>query len=200
MTMTMPAAATTIVRPARTPGPATLQQTFQQTPDHPGGPQKGHATPLAPGQMPNLIALTCSFLFYQDPKMIRPKGIQQMPANEPANPQLRPPKGLASAGRAKWREATSEFVFDPVESAVLLQFCRLLDHLEGLECESKAQPALSKGSRNQPVLNPILQEIRLQSLALAKLAAALDLPDPKASTPRRKGRLSSVENIARRAH
>jgi hypothetical protein len=124
------------------------------------------------------------------------KGIQQMSAN----PQQRPPKGLARAGRAKWREATQQYVFDPAESAVLLQICRVLDHLERLECESAASPAVVKGSRGQPVVSPILQEIRLQSVALAKLVAALDLPDPKATTPRRKGRLSSVEGIARRAH
>lgn len=116
----------------------------------------------------------------------------------PANPQQRPPKGLARAGRAKWREATADYVYDPAESAVLLQFCRLTDHLEALEGELSTSSAVVKGSRGQPVISPILQEIRLQSLALAKLAAALDLPAPKASTPRRKGRLSSVEPMIRR--
>lgn len=121
-----------------------------------------------------------------------------MPANIPAKPQLRPPKGLARAGRALWREATKQFVFDAAESAVLLQMCRISDHLDAMEGELSTQSAVSKGSRNQPVLNPLLQEIRLQSLALAKLAAALDLPDPKASTSqRRRGRLSSVEPMIR---
>jgi hypothetical protein len=116
----------------------------------------------------------------------------------PANPQQRPPKGLVRAGRALWRDATKDYVFDPAESAVLLQMCRLTDHLEALEGELSTSSALVKGSRNQPVVNPLLQEIRLQSLALAKLAAALDLPDPKASAPRRKGQLPSVSSITRK--
>lgn len=128
-----------------------------------------------------------------------------MPANDPANPQLRPPKGLAKAGRALWREATKQYVFDPAEAAVLLQMCRISDHLEALEAHLAAESsdfsshsALVKGSRGQPVVNPVLQEIRLQSLALAKLAVALDLPEPKASTSRRKGRLGSVQNLSRK--
>lgn len=119
-----------------------------------------------------------------------------------ANPQQRPPKGLARAGRALWRDATKDYVFDPTEIPVLLQMCRISDHLEALESELSTESgdfsagsALVKGSRGQPVISPILQEIRLQSLALAKLATALELPDPKAKTAARKGRLSSVEPI-----
>jgi hypothetical protein len=125
----------------------------------------------------------------------------------PANPQQRPPKGLLRAGRALWRDATKDYVFDPAEEAVLLQMCRISDHLDALEGELLTKTgdfstfsALVTGSRGQPVVNPVLQEIRLQSLALAKLAVALNLPDPKAASPRRKGRLSSVESMVRRSN
>jgi len=118
----------------------------------------------------------------------------------PAKPQQRPPKGLGKAGRAKWREATQEFVFDPLETATLLQICRLTDRLQALEDESATSPPTTKGSRGQVVLSPIIQEIRLTSLALAKLCKSLDLPDPKAPTGRRKGRLQSVHDMTRKAY
>jgi hypothetical protein len=118
------------------------------------------------------------------------------------NPQQRPPKGLLRAGRALWRDVQSKYVLDPAELAVLLQMCRLGDQLERLQDEFSGQNAATvKGSRGQPVLNPLLGEIRLTSLALAKLAAALDLPQPKSSGAgnRRRGRLQSVGDFTRKA-
>jgi hypothetical protein len=118
-----------------------------------------------------------------------------------ANPQQRPPKGLLRAGRALWREVQSQYVLDPAEGAVLLQMCRLSDQLAQLQEEFSAENVTTvQGSRGQPVLNPILAEIRLTSLALAKLAAELDLPQPKSpGAANRRGRLQSVDGLTRRA-
>lgn len=115
-----------------------------------------------------------------------------------ANQRKRPPDGLGSAGRAKWREVQDSYLLDPAETAILLQICRISDELEALQAELSANSVLEKGSRNQVIISPLIQEIRLTSLALAKLVKALDLPHGKAS-PVRRGRLASVENIARKA-
>ena len=108
----------------------TLHQLASKHPTTPGWGQKSAANPGHLGTS-RTIALNCNFLFYQDPNWIRPKGTEQMSAN----PQQRPPKGLLRAGRAKWRDATADYEYDPAEAAVLLQFCRTADHLEALEGE-----------------------------------------------------------------
>ena len=47
------------------------------------------------------------------------------------------------------------------------------------------------------IVNPLFAEIRLTSLALAKLAKQLNLPQPRVTGGRR-GRLSSVQHIDRK--
>jgi hypothetical protein len=113
--------------------------------------------------------------------------------------QQRPPKGLASAGRALWRDVQGGYVLDPAEEAILLQMCRLTDELGRLADELAAQNATVKGSRGQSIVNPLVSEIRLTSVALAKLAKALDLPQPKSATAARRGRLPGVVALTQKA-
>jgi hypothetical protein len=60
-----------------------------------------------------------------------------------------------------------------------------------MQAELAAQQPVTKGSRGQVISHPLLSEIRLTSLALAKLTKTLALPQPKTSGARR-GRLPSV--------
>jgi hypothetical protein len=115
------------------------------------------------------------------------------------NRQQTPPKGLLKAGRALWRDVQSQYILDPAEEAILLQMCRLSDELARISDELATQTATAKGSRNQPIINPLIQESRLTTLALAKLAKALDLPQPKTGTANRRGRLPGVAPIRRDA-
>jgi len=116
-----------------------------------------------------------------------------------ANPQQIPPKGLLRAGRALWRDVHRQYILDPAEEVILLQMCRLSDELARISDELATQNATTKGSRGQPVVNPLIQEIRLTSLALAKLTKALDLPQPKSGTTSRRGRLPGVVDLRRGA-
>ncbi|WP_152531288.1 hypothetical protein [Mycobacterium sp. UM_CSW] len=89
------------------------------------------------------------------------------------------------------------FVFNPSEAALLLELCCCLDELDRLERELAEQPAtVVRGSRGQPVAHPLLAEIRAHRVVATKIQRALDLPDTrKPQGARRKGRLSSVENM-----
>lgn len=49
------------------------------------------------------------------------------------------------------------------------------------------------------IVHPLITEIRLTSLALAKLAKALDLPQPKSGANARRGRLPGVVDMTRKA-
>lgn len=104
------------------------------------------------------------------------------------------PSGLSVRGRALWREMHDLYVFNPSEEGCLLEMCRLFDELERLETAMAAEPVVVSGSMGQPVVHPLLADIRAHRLVLAKLAQALNLPAPRGASQRvRRGQLSSVQ-------
>jgi len=111
--------------------------------------------------------------------------------------EKRPPRRLETAGQRLWKETLADFELDPAEEAILLQMARLSDDLARMNAELAGAPATIPGSRGQMIVNPLFAEIRLTSLALAKLAKQLNLPQPRVTGGRR-GRLSSVQHIDRK--
>jgi hypothetical protein len=94
----------------------------------------------------------------------------------------RPPKGLQAPGRRLFREITGRFELDAAESAILLQACRTADSLEVLQGELDAAGVVDDAGRPSPVL----AELRQQRLVLARLVAALRIPDAEGARPQRR--------------
>lgn len=94
----------------------------------------------------------------------------------------RPPAGLGKAGLALWRELTAapreggELVFSPAEVVTLRLACRQADDVARLEELLDEEGPVVKGSKGQPKLSTVPAELRLQRAALARLVAALALP------------------------
>ncbi|MGI8518635.1 MAG: hypothetical protein ACR2ME_09925 [Acidimicrobiia bacterium] len=87
------------------------------------------------------------------------------------------PKSLGVGGRRLWRDVHRVLTLRPDETELLRRACAALDRVERLEVELSGLPAMVIGSRGQPVLNPMLGEIRAQEAHLAALLGALDVPE-----------------------
>src|SRR4051812_20483854 len=89
----------------------------------------------------------------------------------------KPPRDLASRGRAFWRKTLATYELSDVESQLLTECCRLLDECEELRVSVEAEGTTVKGSTGQPRVHPALAELRQHRLALGRLLAQLSLPD-----------------------
>jgi hypothetical protein len=92
----------------------------------------------------------------------------------------RAPSGLRGPGRALWRQVAADYELRPDEMVLLEQCCRSADLITRMESEAAAAGLTSAGSKGQPVINPVLAELRLQKIALARLMFQLGLPDADA--------------------
>lgn len=101
------------------------------------------------------------------------------------------PSGLGNTGRALWRsihgalptDAEDAMEFDERELAILRQACRQADDIASLEGALKAAGVTVRGSKGQPRLNPIVTELRMARIALARLLGELDIPGGVAEQP-----------------
>src|SRR4029453_19195978 len=98
-----------------------------------------------------------------------------MPGNEP-----KWPPGLKSGGRRLWRAVTGSFVRAEHEGLLLGQACRVVDRLDWL-AEQVGDDLLVDGRPH-----PALVESRQQAIVLARLLAALRLPDEAGDQPQRR--------------
>jgi hypothetical protein len=89
----------------------------------------------------------------------------------------RQPTGLGPARRKLWRGVAGSYQLRADELRVLEDACRLADVISQLEEAMATQPLVVQGSRDQPVVNPLLAEQRLQRVALASALKQLRLPD-----------------------
>lgn len=64
-------------------------------------------------------------------------------------PILRTPAGLGRRGRALWKDTTSSFELSESERNLLLEACRTLDDVEGLQAALQDAPPTTTGSRGQ---------------------------------------------------
>jgi hypothetical protein len=94
-----------------------------------------------------------------------------------------PPRGLASGGRALWKSMTTlhgralRLRLRPDELAVLRVACETRDLLDELLHQHRQTGLIVEGSKRQPKLSGLPAEIRQQRTALARLLAAVDMPD-----------------------
>jgi phage terminase small subunit len=91
----------------------------------------------------------------------------------------RAPSGLGKAGRALWNRVADPTAYElrPDELLLLEQCCRSADLIARMEAEAAAAGLTTAGSTGQVVINPVVAELRLQKVALARLLFQLGLPD-----------------------
>lgn len=78
------------------------------------------------------------------------------------------PRGLKAAGRRLWDEVNAQYGLEPHESSLLLEACRTLDIVQGLQTVVDTLGLDCAGRE--------LAELRQQRLVLARLLVALQLP------------------------
>lgn len=83
---------------------------------------------------------------------------------------------LTENTRSWLRDVLNAYSFDLDEDVLLLETARTMDRLELLHQAIADGPAMVKGSRNQPVPNPLGAEIRAESALLARHLRNLALP------------------------
>lgn len=99
-----------------------------------------------------------------------------------------PPDGLSDAATELWEWVTGTFMLDEHEAALLREACRTVTTLDELAVVIAEDGATTAGSRGQTVAHPALTEARQQRLALARLLAALRLPEgEQEGRPQRRG-------------
>ncbi|MEU9581066.1 hypothetical protein [Streptomyces chilikensis] len=88
-----------------------------------------------------------------------------------------PPEGLGPQGTCLWEEISGAYELRVDELRVLGDACREVDLIERLEDALRDAPLVVTGSMKQPVANPLVQELRQHRALVARLLAALKLPD-----------------------
>lgn len=108
------------------------------------------------------------------------------------------PKGLGASGRALWIEVVSEFDPNEAERVQLRQACGVVDLCDSLaEIVAKEGPTMTDPRSGNSVAHPCVIELRLQRLVLARLIAAMRIPDEDQNRPQRRS-VRGVYNAARR--
>lgn len=89
--------------------------------------------------------------------------------------ELKPPRGLRTAGKRLWTDTLATFELAEHERALLLQACRTADALDSLQSALDRDGVLNESSQGVRV-HPALPELRQQRITFARLVAALGLP------------------------
>ncbi|QKZ22072.1 hypothetical protein [Streptomyces chartreusis] len=107
------------------------------------------------------------------------------------------PDGLGERGLRLWTDTLADLEMDPDELLLLEEACRLADELDEMGVLLANSAMLSKGSRGQPVANPLIREIRGHRLALSRVLRQLGATRPgeedqERLTPSQRGRKAAI--------
>jgi hypothetical protein len=87
------------------------------------------------------------------------------------------PKDAGASGKALWRSVVDVWELDEHEIALLREAVRTVDQLDQLAAIVKRQGLIVDGGKAGPKAHPALVEARQLRIALARIFAALRLPD-----------------------
>lgn len=90
------------------------------------------------------------------------------------------PKNLGTAGLALWQKVTGQWTLRPDELRVLEDACREATLVDRIETELSDDDLIVRGSQGQPVINPLVSEVRQHRATLSALLRQLKLPDEDA--------------------
>lgn len=76
-----------------------------------------------------------------------------------------------------WRELTRKYTFRPDERRILEDACSEIDLIDDMAAAAKGAERIVKGSMGQPVINPLISELRQHRITLASLLRQLQLPE-----------------------
>ncbi|MGQ9349724.1 terminase [Mycolicibacterium gilvum] len=102
-------------------------------------------------------------------------------------PKPRPPAGLDTGGRKLWRELADVYEFDGAEPRLLAELCKQVDLVDALAAAVAEHGVMVRTADGDGVkLNTAVTELRQGRLAVARLVAALRLPDEGGRTEQRR--------------
>ena len=87
----------------------------------------------------------------------------------------KPPTGLSAGGKALWRDVVATGELRPDLSRILTDCCHEVDLIDALQAALKGAPHTVRGSQGQPVINPVISELRMHRSTLSTLLRALAL-------------------------
>jgi hypothetical protein len=92
------------------------------------------------------------------------------------------PEGIGAAGKKLWTDITAKWALRPDELRVLQDAAFEADLIETLNSSTSGEgfELVVKGSQGQPVINPLISELRQHRSTLAGLLRQLKLPDENA--------------------
>src|SRR4051794_10107269 len=102
------------------------------------------------------------------------------------------PKDLGAEGILLWRKLTLEFEFNNAELELLHQFAQTIDEIGQLKAALAATGTTVKGSKGQPRLNPLWNELRQHRKLADQLVVALALPAEGEAVGRRRSAQAKV--------
>ena len=97
------------------------------------------------------------------------------------------PEGLRERGTRLWKETTDVLDLEAHEELTLLEACRTADRLDALADALEDAPLTVTNARGDEVAQPLMVEARQQSIVLARLIAALRIPDAEDNRPQHRG-------------
>ncbi|WP_068483469.1 hypothetical protein [Pseudoclavibacter helvolus] len=86
-----------------------------------------------------------------------------------------PPGVLRDRGSELWRNLHATLEFDLHETVVLIEACRTLDRIDGLQTVLDRDGLTTTGSTGQTIVHPAVAEQRQQQASLARLVSQLNL-------------------------
>lgn len=94
-----------------------------------------------------------------------------------AKKKIPAPEGLKDAGSAMWDAYVKAYEFRPDELQWLETACRATDRLEIMDYELRGLGYMSVGSTGQPIVNPLVAEIRATEAHRDNALKRLGIPD-----------------------
>lgn len=89
------------------------------------------------------------------------------------------PAGLGDAGASLWSEIAGKYVLRADEKRTLEAACRAADRIVAMEAERDGE-VMTTGSMGQPIVHPLIAEVRATEAQMAGMLAKLKLPDDDA--------------------